>query len=104
MRCQECHRTFTTTGGDFDPNWTIHPGGAWSEIVEYSEQTVAQVAEALRVDRSVLAGVLGGTRLPELQLCVDFARHFGIEPRFIWQLRCNYQLDVALGKKDVTHQ
>ena len=101
--CPGCLHTYTVTGGDFDPNWTLHPGATFNEIIEYSNETAHEVAKQIGVDAwPALAGVLAGTQLPSVELTVAFARWAGVEPRFLWQLRTNYELDLAMGKKDVS--
>lgn len=103
QRCPECTRTYTVTGGDFDPNWTIHPGHTWREIIENSGQTATAVAAAIGVSRPYVSNILAGRCVAGVKTTIAFARHFDIEPRFLWQLQCNYELDLAMGKKDVTN-
>lgn len=99
--CPGCQRTYTVTGGEFDPDWTIHPGTAWAEIIDATSVTVGYVAAQLEISRPYLSNILHGRGLPTAELTVRFARWAGIEPRFMWQLVANYRLDLALGKKDV---
>lgn len=99
--CPGCLHTYTVTGGDFDPNWTIHPGKTWAEIIDATSVTVTYVAAQLGMSRAYLSNILNGRYLPNADLTVRFARWAGVEPRFMWQLVANYQLDLALGKKDV---
>ena len=99
--CPGCLHTYTVTGGEFDPDWTLHPGTTWSEIIEHSQASIDEVAETLGITRSQLVGILngrGGRDLPSPELTVRFARWAGVQPRFMWQLVANYQLDLALGK------
>lgn len=90
------------TGGDFDPDWTMHPGVHWREMIEHSGLSVTEVAQAIGMSRPFLSNVLAGRALPPAGRTVAFARFFDVQPRFLWQLRVNYELDLALGKKDVT--
>lgn len=100
--CRTCQQTYTVTGGDFDPNWTIHPGQMWREALAHKGVTQAQAAEALDITQQYLSNILCGDRLPKVELCIRFANYVGVEPRFIWQLVANYKLGLAMGKKDVT--
>lgn len=100
--CEGCWRTYTVTGGDFDPNWTIHPGVHWREMIEHEGVPNVLVARDIGCTPKHLSQILVGHAMPSAALTVRFAEWVGVEPRFLWQLRCNYELDIALGKKDVT--
>jgi len=87
-----------------EPDWTIHPGVHWREIIEESTQTQAQVAEQMGVSEKHLSQILTCTVLPGLSATMKFSVVMGVSPRLLWRLACDYKLDLALGRKDLTSE
>lgn len=100
--CQGCLRTYTVTGGDFDPDWTLHPGTTWREVIEHKGVTQTEAAPQIGISLSLLNNIVCGHRLPTPEVTVQFARWAGVEARFMWQLVANYKLDLALGKTPIS--
>ncbi len=99
--CPFCSKVRTVTGGDFDPDWTIHPGIHWREIIEHDGSTQTYIASVLGISQQFLNNIVNGQRLPSAELTLAFAEYFEIPAEFLWQLRANYELDIARGKVEL---
>lgn len=99
--CPGCRRTYTVTGGDFDPDWTIHPGEHWREILEDRGVSQTEAAAGIGISVQYLNNILNGHRVPNAEVTVAFVRYLDLPgaERFLWQLVANYKLDLAMGKK-----
>lgn len=87
---------------EFDPDWTIHPGVHWAEVIEESGRVQREIAEEMGVSEKHLSQICNGSSLPSAEATVSFARVMNVPARMFWNLCCNYKLALALGKKDVT--
>ena len=86
----------------WEPEWTIHPGVHWREIIEESGKSQAWVAEQMDVSQKHLSQILTCTVMPGVDATMKFAAVMEVSPRLLWNLACNHRLDLALGKKDLT--
>jgi len=84
-------------------DWTVHPGLHWAEEIAASGQTQASVAKAIGASPKHLNQVVRGWVLPSAALTLRFAEHCGIDARFLWRLQADYLMDLAMGKRDITH-
>jgi plasmid maintenance system antidote protein VapI len=86
----------------FDPDWTIHPGVFWREVIEESGHSQAFVAREMGTSQKHLSQILSCHVTPGVEATVKFAQTMGVPVHTMWNLCCNYKLDVVLGKKDLT--
>jgi plasmid maintenance system antidote protein VapI len=87
----------------WEPEWTIHPGVHWREIIEESGRSQAQVAKEMGVSEKHLSQILTCTVLPGVDATMKFAGVMDVSPRLLWRLASDHKLDLALGKVDLTH-
>jgi plasmid maintenance system antidote protein VapI len=87
---------------EFDPDWCLHPGVHWRELVEESGMSQVEIAEKIVVSQKHLSQILNGHVVPGLDSTVEFAQLMGVSPRQLWRLAADYRLDLALGKTDLT--
>lgn len=83
----------------FNPDWTINPSRILRAEFESRGWTLRSVAEATGVSKSRVAQYLDGDPYPATW-AVAFAKLVCVSPQFIWNLQCNYQLDLALGRTE----
>jgi plasmid maintenance system antidote protein VapI len=86
----------------WEPQWTIHPGVHWREIIEESGRSQAKVAEEMGVSEKHLSQILTCTVMPGVEATMKFASVMEVSPRLLWRLACDHKLDLALGKTDLT--
>ena len=84
----------------FDPDWTINPGATLREMVadrgwSYRELSLRTGFSIASVHKYLHRGPYPAS------FAVAFANAVGTDPQFIWYLQCNYQLDLALGRREV---
>ncbi len=84
---------------EFNPDWTIHPGETLRKVIRVQGLTQRYVAEQVGISQKYLSEIVNGHALYSARLAVSFARLLGSSPQFWWNLRCNYELDLALGRK-----
>lgn len=87
---------------EFDPDWTIHPGVTWRELVDASELSQTQIAEQMGISQKHLSQILTCTVMPGVEATVSFANTLGVSSRTLWRLACDHKLSLALGKRDLT--
>jgi hypothetical protein len=87
---------------EFDPDWCLHPGVHWREMAEESGLSQVEIAEQMKISQKHLSQILNCHVMPGLEPTVEFAQVIGVTPRLLWHLVCDYRLDLALGKKDLT--
>jgi hypothetical protein len=90
------------TTHEFDPDWCLHPGVHWREVVDESELNQVQIAEQMGVSQKHLSQILTCTAMPGVEATVAFANTMGVPAQLLWRLACDYKLDLVLGKKDIT--
>lgn len=93
-----------TDKAESDPDWTIHPGVHWREMITESGRSQAWVAEQMGISQKHLSQIVTCTVMPGLEATVSFARVLGASPRVMWRLACDHRLSLALGKKDLTDE
>jgi plasmid maintenance system antidote protein VapI len=86
----------------WEPEWTIHPGVHWREIIEESGKSQAWVAEQMGVSQKHLSQILTCTVMPGVDATMKFSAVMKISPRLLWRLACDHKLDLAMGKTDLT--
>jgi plasmid maintenance system antidote protein VapI len=87
---------------EFDPDWTIHPGLHWAEAIEESKRVQREIAQEMGISEKHLSQICNANALPSAKATVAFCQVLDLPVKMFWQLCCNYQLALALGKKDVT--
>lgn len=86
-----------------DPDWTIHPGELWAEAITEAGRTQRDVARQVGCSDKHLSRIINGRALPSAVLTVAFARALDLPVELMWNLCAKYQLDLALGKRDLTN-
>jgi hypothetical protein len=89
---------------DSDPDWTIHPGITWREIVRDSELNQTQICEQMNISQKHLSQILTCHVMPGLDATLAFATVMGVSARTLWRMACDHKLDLALGKTDLTSE
>jgi hypothetical protein len=89
---------------EFDPDWTIHPGVHWRDIINESGRSQASIATEMGVSQKHLSQILGCHVTPGVDATVKFAGVMGVSAHLLWRLCCDYKLSLALGKKDLTSE
>lgn len=84
-------------------DWTMHPGLLWGDELVARGLSQVEVATAIGVSAKHLNQVIKGHVLPSAGLTVAFCRHLHLDPWVMWRLVARYRLDLALGKRDITH-
>jgi plasmid maintenance system antidote protein VapI len=87
---------------EFDPNWTIHPGVTWRELVNESDLSQTWIAEQMGISQKHLSQILTCTVMPGVDATIAFAQTMGVSASLLWRLACDHRLALALGKKDLT--
>lgn len=85
-----------------EPDWVVHPGVRWREIIETLGLTQAEVADAMSCPQQALNEILNAKKMPTAVRTVAFARVVEVNPRLLWLFRADYELGLALGKTDLT--
>jgi plasmid maintenance system antidote protein VapI len=89
---------------DWLPNWTIHPGVQWREIVNGQELSQTALAEQMDVSTKHLSQILTCTVMPGVDVTLAFARATNVSPSLLWRLAADHKLALAMGKKDLTSE
>jgi plasmid maintenance system antidote protein VapI len=84
------------------PDWTIHPGVHWREIVVDQELSQTALARQMGVSTKHLSQILTCAVMPGVEATLSFARATGVSPSLLWRLACDHKLAMAMGKKDLT--
>jgi hypothetical protein len=84
------------------PDWTIHPGVHWREMIEESGRSQVDIAEEMGVSTKHLSQIVTCTVMPGVTATVAFARAMEASPWLLWRLACDHRLALALGKTDLT--
>jgi plasmid maintenance system antidote protein VapI len=87
---------------EWTPDWTIHPGVHWREMIQESGISQARLAEQMGVSTKHLSQILTCTVMPGLTATMSFARVMEVSPQLLWRLACDHRLALALGKTDLT--
>jgi plasmid maintenance system antidote protein VapI len=87
---------------EFDPDWTIHPGVHWRELVNESDLSQTYIAEQMGISQKHLSQILTCTVMPGVDATIGFAQVMGVSASLLWRLACDHRLSLALGKKDLT--
>jgi len=93
-----------TRGKAFEPQWVIHPGEYWRDVMAEAECTQAAVAKAMDMDPEHLGRIVQGHVLPTAMETIRFGEATGGNARALWDLCAEYELGVAMGKVDLTDQ
>lgn len=88
----------------FEPDWTIHPGVHWREIISESGRSQASVAQEMGISQKHLSQILGCHVMPGVQATVKFCQVMEVPVSLMWRLACDHNLALALGKKDLTSE
>jgi plasmid maintenance system antidote protein VapI len=88
--------------GGTEPDWVVHPGIRWRDIIETLGLTQAEVADAMNCPQQALNEILNAKKMPTAARTVAFADVVDVNPRLLWQFRADYELGLALGKADLT--
>ena len=88
-----------TAGG---PDYTIHPGVFWKEVISESPLTQAQIAGKMGISQKHLSRIVGCHALPGVAVTLAFATVLEISPQMMWRLCCDYQMALELGLPDLT--
>ena len=87
---------------DWLPDWTIHPGVHWREIVKDQGLSQTELAEQMKISTKHLSQILTCTVMPGVEATLSFARATNTSPSLLWRLACDHKLAMAMGKKDLT--
>ena len=88
---------------EFDPDWTIHPGVHWRELVNESDLSQTYIAEQMGISQKHLSQILTCTVMPGVDATIAVAQVMGVSASLLWRLACDHRLSLALGKKDLTN-
>lgn len=91
-----------TSGVAWSPDWTIHPGVHWRELVDNSELSQVMIAERMGVSEKHLSQILTCKVMPGVEATVSFAEVIHAPVDLLWRLACDHRLALALGKTDLT--
>lgn len=85
----------------FDPDWVVHPGEVLSEALEERGLKQRDFAKRVGVSEQLISMISRGRRLYSAKLAIAFERELDI-PATLWMnLKTNYELGLARGKKRV---
>lgn len=94
--------TVVLTPEEEEFGWTIHPGVTWREVVRDSTLNQTQISEQMGISQKHLSQILMCHVTPGLDATMAFATVMNVSARVLWRLTCDYKLDLALGKQDLT--
>src|SRR4051794_25731981 len=63
---------------EFDPDWCLHPGVFWRELIEESGMSQTEIAEKIGVSAKHLSQIVNFHVVPGLQITVLFAQEMGV--------------------------
>jgi len=89
-------------GAAWEPNWTIHPGVHWRDIVADSDLTQTEIAKQMGVSEKHMSQIMTCTVMPGLEATIAFARVTETPAHLLWRLACDHRLALAMGKTDLT--
>jgi hypothetical protein len=84
------------------PDWTIHPGVHWREMIDESGRSQVDIADEMGVSTKHLSQIVTCTVMPGVAATVAFAKAMDASPWLLWRLACDHRLALALGKNDLT--
>lgn len=73
-----------------------HPGVAWREIIDDSDQLQRDVAQAIGCTEKHVSQIINGHAVPSVELTIRFAIHMRASVYLMWQLVADYRLAQAL--------